>query len=175
MCHLLSCYSRLSCSGAWVFAHEELGCTDSHMPSAAHKSPWIESVACCVLSEPSCQLRHLQPKRAVEKFGTTAHACRGQSANSSAGPGRNQRTCSRTCVATCLEIRAWLALRASVLRRAVSQLARPMLHFSTASGVPGRSKPDARATPRSAPPKFVRHRGPHSRQGRCILGMPSAT
>ena len=133
---------------------QTLGCTNSHLPSAAHKSPWIESVACCVLSEPPCQLRHLQPKRAVEKFGTTVHACRGKSVNSSVGPGRNERTCSRTCVATRLEIRAWLALRASVLRRAVSQLVRPMLHFSTASGVAGRRKPEACATSRSAPPSL---------------------
>ena len=111
-------------------------------------------MARCVLSETPCQLWHLQPRRAVAKFDTTVHACRGQSANSSAGPGRNERTCSRTCVATCLEIRAWLALRASVLRRAVSQLARPMLHLSTASGVPGRSKPEARATFRSVPPSL---------------------
>ena len=131
-----------------------LGCTNSHLPSAAHKSQWIESVACCVLREPTCQLRRLQPTRAVAKFDTTVHACRGQSANPSAGPGRNQRTCSRTCVATCLEIRAKLALRASVLRRAVSQLARPMLHLSTASDVPGRSKPEARASFRSVPPSL---------------------
>ena len=111
-------------------------------------------MASCVLSETPCQLWRLQPRRAVAKFDTSVQACRGQSANSSEDSGRNDRTCSRTCVATCLEIRAWLALRASVLRRAVSQLARPMLHFSTASGVPGRSKPDARATFRSVPPSF---------------------
>ena len=133
---------------------QTLGCTNLRMLSAAHQSPWVESVASCVLSETPCQLWRLQPRRAIAKFDTTVHVCRGQSANSSAGSGRNDRTCSRTCVATCLEIRAWLALRASVLRRAVSQLARPMLHFSTASGVPGRSKPEARATFRCVPPSL---------------------
>ena len=124
------------------------------MLSAAHQSPWVESVASRFHSETPCQLWRLQPRRAVAKFDTTLQACRGQSANSSEGPGRNQRTCSRTCVATRLEVRAWLALRASVLRRAVSQLARPTLHFSTASGVLGRSKPEARANFRSAPPSL---------------------
>ena len=133
---------------------QTLGCTNSHLPSAAHKSPGIESVACCVLSEPPCQLRNLQLRCALAKFGTTIQACRGQSANTCAGPGRVERTCSRSCIATRLEIRAWLALRASVLRRAVSQLARPMLHFSTASGVAGRRKPEACSTFRSAPPSL---------------------
>ena len=152
---------------------QTLGCTNSRILSAAQQSPWSESVTWRVFSEPPFQLRLFQPRRTVEKFGATVHASCGQSANFSAGPGRVERTCSRICVATRLEIRAWLALRDSVLRRAVSQLARPMLHFSTASGVPGRSKPEARATFRSAPP--VRHGGPHSRQVRCILCTPSAT
>ena len=124
------------------------------MLNAAHQSPWIEFAANCVLNETPCQKWRLQPRLAVAKLRTTVHACCDQSANSSAGPGRNERTFSRTCVATCLEIRAWSALRASVLRRAVSQLARPMLHFSTASGVPGRSEPEARATFRSVPPSL---------------------
>ena len=131
-----------------------LGCTKSRMLSSARQSPWIESMASRVFIETPCQLWRLQSKRALAKFDTTVQACRGQSANSSADSGRNDRTCSRTCVATCLEIRAWLALRASVLRRAVSQLARPMLHLSTAAGVPGRSKPEARATFRSVPPSL---------------------
>ena len=131
-----------------------LGCTNSLMLSAAHQSPRVKSVDSCVLSETPCQQWRLQQRLAVAKFRTTVHACCGQSANSSAGPGRNQRTCSRTRVATRLGVRAWLALRASVLRRAVSQLARPTLHFSTASGVPCRSKPEARATFHSAPPSL---------------------
>ena len=152
-----------------------LGCTNSCMLSTAHQSLWVESLASRALSDTPCQLGRLQPRRAVAKVNATVQACRGQSANSSAGPGRNQRTCSRTCVETRLEVRAWLALRASVLRRAVSQLARPALHFSTASDMLGRSKPAARATSRSAPPKFVRHRRPNMRHGRCILCTWGAT
>ena len=116
------------------------------MHTASHHSAWIDSVACRVRGESHSRLLRFLPRNAREKSGATFSGGAGHSARFRAGRGSRERTCSRVYVATRLEVRRWLALRASVLRRAVSQLARPLLHLSAASAMPGRSNQAAHTT-----------------------------
>ena len=75
-----------------------------------------------------------------------------ESARKASSPGSIERTCSRACIATRLEARKLMALRAGVLRRAVSLSARPLSHRPSAAATLGRSsKASALATMPSPP------------------------